>query len=171
VQTTLRLRVEEAAGRLEPLLATRAGRIRWALSHLLFAVAGTALLLAVTGVAAGIAYGSSIHDIGGQTRSLFAAAIVQTPAAWVLAGVGAALFGLVPRLSALTWAALVACLLVLEIGEVVGLSQRFIDLSPFAHVPKLPGADFTATPLIWLTAVAAALGGAGLVAFRRRDIG
>jgi ABC-2 type transport system permease protein len=171
VQTTLRLRGEEAAGHLEPLLATRAGRIRWALSHLLFAVAGTALLLGVTGVAAGVAYGSSTHDIGGQTWSLFAAAIVQTPAAWVLAGVGAALFGLVPRLSALTWAALVGCLIVLEIGEIVGFSQWFIDLSPFAHVPKLPGAEFTATPLIWLTAVALALGGAGLVAFRRRDIG
>ncbi|MFC7483458.1 hypothetical protein ACFQX7_30410 [Luedemannella flava] len=53
VQATLRLRGEEAAGRLEPLLATRTRRVQWALSHLAFAVVGTALLLAVAGPPAG----------------------------------------------------------------------------------------------------------------------
>ena len=50
VQATLRMRAEEASGRAEPLLATRVGRIRWAMSHLVFAVLGTAgRLLALTG--------------------------------------------------------------------------------------------------------------------------
>lgn len=171
VQATLRLRGEETAGRLEPLLATRTGRIRWAIGHLTFAVLGTLVLLAVAGLFAGLAYGAQIHDVGHQAGRLTLAALAQTPAAWVLAGFGAALFGLIPRLSALTWAALVACLVVLEVGEVLGLSQRVLDVSPFAHVPKLPGATFTITPLVWLTLVAVVLAGTGLTAFRRRDIG
>jgi ABC-2 type transport system permease protein len=170
VQATLRLRAEETAGRLEPVLATRTGRIGWVLSHLAFAVVGTTLLLAVAGALAGVAYGSSINDTAGQTGRLLVAALVQAPAAWVVVGIGAALFGLVPRLSGLTWAALGACVLILEVGEILGLSHWALDVSPFAHVPKLPGAAFTATPLIWLTVVAALLGAVGLAAFRRRDV-
>jgi ABC-2 type transport system permease protein len=96
--------------------------------------------------------------------------MVQLPAAWVLAGLGVALFGLVPRLAALAWAGLIACAVLLELGVLLGLSHWVVDASPFAHVPKLPGSAFTATPLLWLTAVAAALLAAGLVGFRRRDI-
>lgn len=171
VQATLRLRAEESAGRLEPLLATRTGRIRWALSHLVFAVVGTAALLVVAGAAGGLAYGAQISDVGGQVPRLLGAAMVQLPAAWVLAGLGAALFGLAPRLAPLTWAGLIACLVLLELGALLNLSQWIVDASPFAHVPKLPGSAFSITPVLWLTAVAAALGAVGLAGFRRRDIG
>jgi ABC-2 type transport system permease protein len=45
-----------------------------------------------------------------------------------------------------------------------------MDLSPFTHLPKLPGVEVTATPFAWLLAVSAALALAGLVGFRRRDL-
>lgn len=172
VQATLRLRTEETGGRVEQLLATRVGRTRWALSHLVFALLGTALLLAVAGAGAGLAYGIQRGDVGGQVPRLVAGALVQLPAAWVLCGFGAALFGLVPRLTAaLTWAGLVGCLVLLELGALLGLSQWLVDLSPFAHVPKLPGTTFTATPLLWLTGIALSLTLVGLATFRTRDIG
>ncbi|GII26418.1 ABC transporter permease [Planosporangium mesophilum] len=172
VQATLRLRAEEAGGRVEPLLATPVGRIRWAASHLVVALLGTTVLLAVAGSAGGLGYGLQIHDVGGQTPRLLAAALVQLPAAWVLAGLGAALFGLAPRLAAgLTWAGLGACLLLFEVGAMLGLSRWLVDASPFAHVPKLPGAAVTATPLLALTAITVALIVAGLAGFRSRDLG
>lgn len=171
IQATLRLRAEESAGRLEPLLATRTDRLRWAGSHLLFALLGTALLLAVAGVGAGVAYGAAVHDIGGQVPRMLGDALVQLPATWVLTGLGVALFGLAPRLTTLTWAGLGGCFLLLEVGALVGLNHWAIDMSPFAHVPKLPGSPFTVTPLLWLLAVAAALTAAGLAGFRRRDVG
>ena len=170
VQATLRLRQEESSGRVEVLLATSVGRLRWAAGHLMFALLGTALLLAVAGLAGGLAYGAQVHDIGGQTGRVLGAALVQLPAAWVLAGLGTALTGLAPRLSSLTWAALIASVLLVELGALFGLNQWIVDLTPFAHVPKLPGSAFTATPVLWLTAVAVVLGAAGLAGLRRRDM-
>jgi ABC-2 type transport system permease protein len=171
VQATLRLRAEETSGRVEPLLATRVGRIRWVVSHLTFALLGTAVLLAVAGVGAGLAYGLQVHDVGGQIPRLLGGAMVQLPAAWVLAGLGTALFGLAPRLAVLAWAGLIACVVLLELGAVLGLSQWIVDASPFAHVPKLPGTGFTVTPLLWLAGIAAVLIAAGMAGFRRRDVG
>ncbi|HEX5878670.1 MAG TPA: ABC transporter permease, partial [Actinomycetota bacterium] len=55
-------------------------------------------------------------------------------------------------------------------GEALQLSRWLLDLSPFAHLPRLPAATFTATPLLWLVVVAVVLAGAGLAAFRRRDL-
>jgi ABC-2 type transport system permease protein len=69
------------------------------------------------------------------------------------------------------WAALVTCLLIGQLGPVLQLDQWVLDLSPFTHVPQLPGAELTWTPLLWLTALALALTVAGLAGFRRRDVG
>ncbi|MET8148577.1 hypothetical protein ACIBSW_35080 [Actinoplanes sp. NPDC049668] len=143
---------------------------RRAASHLAFALLGTALLLAVAGVAAGLAYGAQVDDIGGQTGRLLGAALVQLPATWVLAGLGTALIGFAPGRASLTWAALIVSVLLFELGALFGLNQRIVDLTPFAHVPKLPGAAFTLTPVLWLTVIAAALGAAGLAGLRRRDM-
>ena len=170
VQATLRLRQEESSGRVEALLATRVGRLRWAASHLTFALLGTALLLTVSGIAGGLAYGAQVHDVGGQVGRLLGASLVQLPAAWVLAGLGIALIGLAPRLSSLSWAALILSVLLVELGALFGLNQWIVDLTPFAHVPKLPGSAFNAAPVLWLTVIAVALGAAGLAGLRRRDM-
>jgi ABC-2 type transport system permease protein len=170
IQATLRLRQEESSGRVEALLATPVSRLRWAMSHLAFALLGTALLLAVSGVAGGLVYGAQVHDIGGQVGRLLGAALVQLPAAWVLAGFGTALIGLAPRLSALAWAALILSVLLVELGALFGLNPWIVDLTPFAHVPKLPGSAFTVTPVLWLTVIALVLSAAGLAGLRRRDM-
>lgn len=169
VQAVLRLRGEETSGRAEPLLATSVSRARWALGHTAVALAGTALLLLVAGLAAGIAHAAQTSDAG-QLPRLLGAALAQVPAAWVLAGLTLALFGLAPRAVVASWGVLALCLALAELGPVVELSQGIIDLSPFAHSPQLPGGTFTAAP-VWLAALAAALAAAGLAGVRRRDIG
>jgi ABC-2 type transport system permease protein len=166
----LRLRTEETAQRAEPVLATAVGRTRWALSHLAFAVAGPALLMAAAGLGAGIAYGIGAGDVGAQVPRLLGAGLVQLPAIWLLAGLGLALFGLAPRLTAAAWAAFGLILVIGELGPFLGLSHWAMDVSPFAHVPKLPGGAFTVTPLAWLTAIALTLAAAGLTGLRHRDI-
>jgi ABC-2 type transport system permease protein len=171
VQAGLRLRVEETSQRAEPVLATAVSRVRWALSHLTFAVLGTAALLGVAGLGAGFAHGLRTHDLGGQLPRLLGAALVELPAAWVLVGITAVLFGLVPRLSAGGWAAVLLFLLLGQFGPLLRLNQVIMDISPFTHVPKVLGGELTFAPLVWLAMLAGTLTAAGLVGFRHRDVG
>jgi ABC-2 type transport system permease protein len=170
VQAAMRLRAEETASHAEMVLATSVGRFRWAFSHLTVALFGTAALLVGAGLGAGLAHGAQLGDLG-QVGPVLLGALVQLPATWVVAAIVVALFGLAPRLIVGGWAALVAFLLIGEFGPLLRLDQWVMDLSPFAHLPKIPGAQFSAAPILWLTVTAAALIAAGLVGLRRRDIG
>jgi polyether ionophore transport system permease protein len=170
VQATLRLRAEEASGRAEPVLATAVGRLRWAASHLVFSVLGPTAALATAGLAAGLAYGLSTGNVGRQLPRVLAGAIVQLPAVWVLAAIAVALVGLLPRLTLVAWGPLGVCLLLGLVGTAVQLDQWLLDVSPYTHTPKLPGAAMSTGPLIWLAAAAGALVAAGLAGLHRRDI-
>jgi ABC-2 type transport system permease protein len=170
VQATLRLRSEEAGSRAEPLLAASVSRLRWAASHLTFALLGPAVALAAAGLAGGLVYGLMVGDVRGELPGVLAGAMVQLPAVWILAGVTVALFGLWPRLAWGGWAALAAFVLLWTVAMSVELSPGLLGVSPFNRVPKLPGGEMSVTPLLWLTAIAAGLVAVGLVGFRRRDV-
>jgi ABC-2 type transport system permease protein len=102
---------------------------------------------------------------------LLGAALVQLPAVWVLPSIAVAAFGLVPRWTPLAWAAVAFFALLGQLGPMLKLSSWVLDVSPFRHIPQLPGGTFAATPLIWLMAVSGSLVLAGLIGIRRRDIG
>jgi ABC-2 type transport system permease protein len=171
VQAALRLRAEETALRAEPVLATAVSRTRWAASHLTLALGGSTVLMAGAGLGAGLAHGAHTGELGRQLGRVLAAALLQLPAVWVVTCIVVAIFGLGPRLVTAGWAALVAFLLVGELGPLLKLSRWVLDLSPFGHLPKVPGGPVTVAPLVWLVVVAALLAVAGLLGLRRRDIG
>ena len=172
VSAVLRLHSEEAAGLAEPVLATACGRIRWALSHVAMAVAGSGVLLVVAGVAAGLGYGLRAGNAGTEVASLTGAALAQWPAALAVAGATIVLFGAFPRAAmAGGWTMVSAAVLAVFFGPLLRLPQWVMDISPFTHVPKLPGATVHAAPLLWLTLAAAILAAAGLAALRQRDVG
>ena len=170
IQAALRLRNEETSGRAEPVLGTAAGRLRWAGSHLVFSILGPAAALAAAGLAMGLTHGLNTGDVGRQLPRVLAGAMAQLPAVWVLAAITVLLVGLLPRLAAVSWGALATCLLITMVGTALQFGQWVLDISPFTHVPHLPGGTATATPLVTLTAVAAVLAVAGLAGLRRRDI-
>lgn len=171
IQATLRMRTEENAQRAEPVLATGVGRVRWALAHLLFGALGPAVAMTLCGLATGLVYGLTTHHVGHEVPRELAGAVAQLPAVWVLTGLTALLFGLLPRLAMAAWVALAGFLLLGQFGELLKLNHWLRDVSPFSHIPKIPGGTFTATPLVWLTVIAVAMTAAGLAGLRRRDIG
>ncbi|MFN8019817.1 MAG: hypothetical protein U0P45_17115 [Acidimicrobiales bacterium] len=170
IQIVARLRAEEAGGRAEPVLATATSRARWAGGHLVFALGGPVVLLALAGMAAGVAHAATEHDAG-QVPRLVGSALVRAPAAWVVVAAVLALFGLAPRAVGAGWGILAFVVLLGELGPLLELPQPVMDLSPFTHVPLLPGATFAVLPLVLLTLVAAGLGGLGLWGLHRRDVG
>lgn len=166
LQAALRLRSEEEDARAEPILAAAVSRLRWAASHLVFAVLGPAIALAAAGAAAGLVHGGR-EDV----PRLLAAALTQLPAVWVLVGIALALFGLAPRFARASWGVLGACILVGQLGRLLQLPSWAVALSPFSHLPGLPGSTVDAAPLLRLLAVAAVFAAIGLFGFRRRDLG
>jgi ABC-2 type transport system permease protein len=170
IQATLKLRTEETSGRAEPVLATAVGRMPWAGSHLVFSILGSGAALITAGLTTGLTYGIDTGRLGRELPRVVGAAAVQLPAVWVLAAIAVALVGLLPRFAAASWGALAACLLFGLVGAALQLSHWLLDLSPFSHVPKAPGAAVSATPLLWLVAIAVAIGAGGLVGLRRRAI-
>jgi ABC-2 type transport system permease protein len=170
IQAALKMRAEEASLRSEPVLATAITRAGWTASHAAFAVLGPALGLAVAGVCAGLTYGLSVDDVAGQVPRVLGAAMVQLPAVWVLGAIAVGLFGLLPRLAPAAWAALGACVFLGQVGAALQLSQWALDVSPFTHIPKVPGGTLSVAPLVWLVGIAAAFAVAGFAGFRRRDV-
>jgi ABC-2 type transport system permease protein len=171
IQAALRMRVEEEGQRLEPLLATAVPRARWLAAQVGFALGGPAVALTVGGLSVGVAYGAISGDLAGQVPRVLVATLVQLPAVWLLTAIAVALFGLIPRLSGGAWGVFGVVVFITFIGALLRFGQWFMDLSPFTHIPALPGADLSLQPLAMLTGLVAALVGVGFFGFRRRDMG
>ncbi len=164
-----RIHAEEASGRLESLLAAGTGRARWLGAHLAVLGAATALVVAAGGLTAGLAHAAAGGTTGDVGRDL-AAALVRLPAVGVVLGAGVLLLGVRSRWTAYSWGLLVACLVLGELGALMGLPGWLQDLSPFVHVPALPGATLDLAPVLVLSGVAGVLVAGGVVCFTRRDV-
>ncbi|HEY7859750.1 MAG TPA: ABC transporter permease [Candidatus Nanopelagicales bacterium] len=168
VQAVLRARTEETEGRAEAVLAAAVSRWSWLGGHLLCAVVGSGVLVLVGAAAVGATAALTGSVAFSQT---FASSLVQLPAVWVVTGVSALLVGLLPRLSVLSWVVAGIVLVISLWGPILNLPDSVLDISPFQHVPHLPGGTLTAIPLVVLSILAVALFGASAVGIRRRDIG
>ena len=173
VSATLRLRAEETEGRADPVLAGAVGRVRWGLSHVVVAVAGTASLLAIAGVTTGLGYGLRAGGTGRRGEPHARRRTGRTARGAGDRGsrrspCSACCRRCLPRSS---WTAVGLAVALNIFGQVIQLSHWVLDISPFTHVPRLPGGTVSASPLLWLAALAVVLGGTGLAALRRRDIG
>ncbi|MEU6194364.1 ABC transporter permease [Streptomyces sp. NPDC047061] len=164
VASVLRLNSEETSGRAEPLLACPVSRLRWAAGHLTIAFAGSALIMLLAGAGFAVGYGRQVGPVLG-------ACLVQLPAVWVIGGFAVLLYGLAPGLCApASWGVAVAVLLIGWVGPALNAPQLVLDLSPFGHLPKLPGGGMEWGPVALLLGLAAALTAAGLTGLRRRDL-
>ncbi len=170
IMATLQMQSEETEGRVDQVLATAVSRLRWAVSYVLLAVVGSAVVLAAFSVPAGLTYGLSVGNVGYELPRVLAAVMAYLPAILVMAGIAMALYGLTPRLTFLSWGALLGIIVIELLGELLQIGQSIQDVSPFTHVPKVLVSEFSATSLILLIAVALVLMVTGIIGFQRRNI-
>ncbi|MEW2808727.1 ABC transporter permease [Streptomyces massasporeus] len=163
VASVLRLHGEEASGRAEPVLANAVGRVRWAAGHLVIAFGGAALIMLLAGLGFAVGYGK-------QTGPILAACLVQLPAVWVVGGLAVLLHGVLPRAALAAWGVAGAVLLIGWVGPALDAPRAVLDVSPFGHLPKLPGGSMQWGPVAVLTGVTVVLVAAGLAGLRRRDM-
>jgi ABC-2 type transport system permease protein len=107
---------------------------------------------------------------GKQVGPILVACLAQLPAVWVIGGVAVLLHGVLPRAAMAAWGIAGAVLLIGWVGPALDVPQAVLDVSPFGHLPKLPGGELRWGPLAVLTALAVALVAAGLTGLRRRDL-
>ena len=122
------------------------------------------------GVVAGLTYGLAADDVGGRLPGVLSAAAVQLPFVWLSAGIALCLFGIVPRFTQMVWGFFIAFVALLLSGSVAGMPQWVLDVSPFSHVPRVPGEALHPSPVIWALVVDLALLTLGLLGLHRRDI-
>lgn len=166
---TARLAGEEAQGRTEEVLATPTSRRSWALAHLAVAGAGAALLVLVVGAGAGLSRSLATGDAG-QLVTLVGAGAARIPAVWTMAAIGLLLYAVAARAAVLGWVALVGVVVLGEFGPLLRLPVWMQDLSPYRHVPALPGGDLRLAPLGMLLVVTAVLVILSGALYQRRDI-
>ena len=131
-------------------------------------MAGSALVLAASGLGAGLADAINSDDAGRLPVLLTAGVVPRPPSGWSSARRWRCSVWCRRRRRGLGRARRVRVLSVL--GPLFNLPDGVLGLSPFDHVPQLPADDFSAAPLLALSAVAAALTAAGMLGFRRRDL-
>jgi ABC-2 type transport system permease protein len=172
VQVLLRVRVDEAGGTVEPVLATSVTRTRWLVGHAADALLGVALLLLVFGAAIGLTAGIALGESGGRVLEMAVAGLVQVPGAMVVGGLVLAIVGTLPRWATpMSWTLLVAFLVVGPMfGPGLELPTWVQDLSPFSHLPKYPATGLAPGRLLALAATGLLLAAVGVAATRRRDL-
>ncbi|MEM9561927.1 MAG: hypothetical protein AAGA93_04885 [Actinomycetota bacterium] len=169
IQSLLRPRSEEVAGRAEAVLACSISRRAWLGSHVLLSVVAAPLFMFAAAV------GLSVTDAlvaGGFTDvgATLAAALARVPALWAIAGIGVLLYGWVRRFSLGVWAVFAGVAIVFLFGDLLRLPDPVMNLSPIGHVTHLPGGDQGWLSIVVLCAVALVAGVAGIALFDRRDI-
>ena len=161
------LRSEEADGYLDNLLARPVSRRTWLAGRLGVGaglIAGSALSVAVGGW-----IGVAGQDIG-LVPMLRAGLNVAVPAVFVL-GLGALLYGLVPRLAApLLYLLVLWSFLVEIIGTSITSNHWVLDTAILTHLGPVPAADLHWTAIAILVGTAALTATAGAAAFTRRDL-
>lgn len=171
VSTVLRARAEESSERLEPLLATGVSRTRWLGAYGVIAAGGALVVLLVPGAVAGLSYGAATGEFAEGLTGFLGAGSVQWPAVIAVIGVTIAMVGAFPRLAAgVGWTLVAGSFALGQLGDLLGLRQEVMNLSPFTHVPMVPADRVEVLPLALLLIVGGGMIGLGLAAFRRRDL-
>jgi len=169
IQSLLRPRGEELAGRAEPLLSAAISRRAWLTSHLVL----TALAAPVFMVVAGVALSVTDAMVVGQFTEFggtMTAAIARVPAVWAIAGIGVLLYGWTQQLSLGVWVVFAVAAIIFLFGQLLRLPDQALNLSPIRHVTHLPGGDQSLQSVAVLFVIAVVTAVAGVMLFDRRDI-
>jgi len=162
-------RNEEESGRADHLLARPVRRSRWLLGHAGLSMAGSGLLIILTG----LAMWAGASGAGGRLTALASLrAVLNTGSVVVLVtGLAVLTFGVLPRLTVAVPAAVAVGGYVLTLlGPALSWPRWVLDLSPYTHLAYVPAEPFAATAAVVMVLVGCAAAAGGVLAFAHRDV-
>ncbi|MBB5079104.1 hypothetical protein [Nonomuraea endophytica] len=168
VAGTLRPYTEESRGRAAPLLAAPTTRARWLGGHTALSLGAPVAMLLAVGLGSGAGNALGTGSVGPLLTQV-GAALLFVPAAWAIAGVTIAVYGLRPRVAVpVAWAAVVVSAASVALWEAGTIGDTAFLLTPFGYVHPSISSGFV-VPAAFVV-VAAALVVAGGAGFARRDL-
>ncbi len=167
------IRGEEVRSRAEYGLSVPMSRTTWLGAHLTIVVAAVLGILAAVGLAMGMGAAMSLEADGATYfADLFLAGLLQAPAVLCVIGIVTALLGWLPRIAApVGWLIVGFTGLMGSFGSLLELPDLVLDLNPFGHLADYPVEAIAWAPVLWLTAIGAVGIAAGLLGWRRREVG
>ena len=163
------IREEEASWRIQALLVRPLGRTRWYLDRVGAAAAAVVLLAAGTAVATWLGTALAGTPLGAADTTRMALNLI--PIAWLFLGLGAATFGLAPRITAAVAYGLVLVTFLIDlIASMLDLPEAVSEFSPFAHLAPVPADPLDGVGAAVMLVVGVVGVAAGAIAFRHRDL-
>ncbi|GGC08051.1 ABC transporter permease [Cellulomonas carbonis] len=168
VQVLLKVRAEELADRVEPVMAGAVRRERYYASNVLLAVAGSTVYVLLAGTL--VALLASRADVGVTFADVLLQAVAIAPAVWTVVAVSVAVVGARPAASLVAWVGVLLSFGLTLLGPTFGLDDWVLGISPFWHVPAVTAVGPDWSGLGWVSLVTAGLVAVGFAGFRRRDL-
>ncbi|MFB1081746.1 ABC transporter permease [Jeotgalibacillus sp. JSM ZJ347] len=164
-----KLKSEENKNRTENLYARAVSRQKVFLSYLGISVLFGSLMMVIATLSL---WGASVQvmDDPMALGTVMLSGLVYLPAIWVMIGLGVLFTGIKTGIASVAWGYLIYSFLVVYLGGLLQLPEWPAKLSPFGHVPQIPGEDFSFIPLLSLILIAALLYAAGVFSYKQRDL-
>jgi ABC-2 type transport system permease protein len=162
-------RAEEAAERLETLLALPVGRRGWLGGRLALAAAAAAALALAAGALSWAGAAAAGADV--SLPRLLEAGANCLPAALLFLGLAALAYAVAPRASSgISYGLVTVAFLWQLFAALLGAPHWLVGVSPFARIGLVPAQPFRPVAAAVMLAVGAAAALAALALFRRRDL-
>ncbi|MCL2663951.1 MAG: hypothetical protein FWE83_11640 [Oscillospiraceae bacterium] len=176
LNAVLKIRTEEREGRTENVLTRAVPRCTYMAGYVILAYAASVVFQFVTAISL---YGTAAY-VAGDSNPFVLSELLQSffaflPALWIMIGFTVLVVGLIPKATVIVWAYFGIVTFTSFIGRLVftGNLEFLMNITPlhFVSQPE-PLKDYVInyTPLIVMTAIAAAMTIAGIVSFRKRDM-
>ncbi len=162
-------RHEEAAGRLETLLALPLSRRRWLAARMTPAVLAVTVLALLAGLLAWV--GAAAQGVAISLPRMLEAGANCLPVALVFLALALLAYALVPRASGgIAYGLVTVAFLWQLVGSLLGAPGWLLEATPFAHFGLIPVQSFRAVDAAVMVAIAFAAAIAAMLAFGSRDL-
>jgi len=172
----LKIRTEEREGRTENVLTRAVPRCAYMAGYVIIAYIASIVIQFMTAISL---YGTAAY-VAGSSNPFVLSELLQSffaflPALWIMIGFTVLVVGLLPRATVIVWGYFGIVTFTSFIGRLVftGNLSWLMNITPlhFVSQPE-PLKDYVInyTPLIIMTAIAAAMTAVGFIAYRKRDM-
>lgn len=171
VSALSKMQDEESSGRIEYLLGTALGRVKWLLSHVGYTTMGIVVALGAMGAAGGIGYSLTAKNADLSGFDIFLSAISSLPAMLLFMSVIVLVYTAMGRfVKPFAWTFYAYCALIGSVAGIFNWPKWSSYFSPFDHSSLYPTNNFDWLPVITMSLLAALIMISSTLIFKRRDI-